>query len=222
LIPQALSRHSGAVVMAGIFSIAPMVVSTIAVRGWVNRVDAAVKNPFSGVLPLTPQEEAYWDLQDRLFEAGRYHLALFIRKDVPGVDQPKLVSADIATIADSVDVIGVEINGRACALVLKSMSNIDEHVVNLVIGETAVTVTYCDLVDCVRVIKRSDSGKAGPIALRVAGVDVNKQLVLSYRGELYGQQSPGLPFEDHTFTRTTWGQWKERHPGTLLYEGKSF
>ena len=47
-------------------------------------------------------------------------------------------------------VVGIEINGEACAFVLDSLRQPERHIVNLTFDRTALSVTYCDLVDCVR------------------------------------------------------------------------
>lgn len=49
--------------------------------------------------------------------------------------------------------MGIVINGEACAFVIQAMCPIDQHIVNLILNSTSISVTYCDLVDCVRVVK---------------------------------------------------------------------
>jgi hypothetical protein len=217
-LPRVRSSPKRLVVSSALASIVIMLASTVVAQAWAGRINAVSASPFSCIAPDTAQEIAYWQEQDRLLQAGRHYKSLRVFSDQPGVTQPALVVvADNIETPDSTPIVGVEINGQACALVLDSMSDIDRHVVNLVIGNNPISVAYCDLADCVRVVKDDRTESASPIPLRVGGLDINHQLVLLLRGERYGQQSLGLPLQDHPFTRTSLGEWKKRHPKTWLY-----
>ena len=77
-----------------------------------------------------------------------------------------------------------------------------------------ISVTYCDLADCVRVLTSESRGY--PLALDVGGLDANNKLVLLYGEEMYPQASQRLPLPDYPFYRTTWGQWKSQHPDSQV------
>lgn len=96
------------------------------------------------------------------------------------------------------------------------MLNPKHHIVNLVLNQNPVSVTYCDLVDCVRVL--TDETKVA-IPLRVGGFDIDNQMVFLFGDHRYGQSSDGVPLRDHAFDRTTLGKWTELHPSTVVYLG---
>lgn len=173
-------------------------------------------SPFSGVAPSTPEELAFWEEQERILQAGRYHKELLLLVDVPGNEDPEFRTSDDVTLADSTSIIGIEVAGEACAFPIDSLRGPERHIVNMVFDQTAVSVTYCDLVDCARVLK---DDRDHPIPLRVGGLDKDLQMVFLLHGERYGQESTALPFEDHPFTRTSLGEWKQTHPDTSVYIG---
>lgn len=205
--------------IAGLFTVAFLFVTAIVVEGWASWVQPTT-NPFLAVAPETPEEKAYWEEYERQFEAGRYHGRLLMRMDQPGVDEPVLVPGRKADLSDETPVVGIAHDGMACALVLESMRDIDQHIVNLVLGKTPLSVTFCDLDDCVRVLKGSSVGAQQSLPLKVGGIDVDMRMVLLYQGERYAQRSPDFPLADHDFVRTTWGAWKKSQPDSLIYLGK--
>ena len=185
-------------------------------------------SPFMHVLPSTAAEIAYWAERDRLFKGGRFYKPLFDLVDMPGVSDPELVDASEVELPDSTDVIGIEVGGKAIAFDLQSMGKPERHIVNLLVDQQPISVTYCNLVDCVRVFKRrensdskqtedSDAAERGVIPLRVGGLDIDRQMVLLLEGERYGQESPSIPLIDHPHRRTSLGQWKRLHPHTCIY-----
>ena len=124
-----------------------------------------------------------------------------------------MTTVDDADYSDSTAIVGVDVDGMQCAFVLDEMQDPARHVVNLVINQKPISVAYCDLVDCVRVVTDDSQD---PIPLNVGGLDIDNQLVLSLRGTRYGQQSPDLPLNDYPFTRTTLGDWKSQFPKTMI------
>jgi hypothetical protein len=141
-----------------------------------------------------------------------------------GVTLPEHLAAAAGTnAADDEPIIGVVVNGQAHAYLLTPMRDRNRHVVNDAIAGTAVTATYCDLTDCVRVY--TDPASTAPLAIALAGLN-NGEMVVAVDGVKYLQRSgdplngkPGagrLPYAALEYERTTWGAWKARHPGTTF------
>ena len=133
----------------------------------------------------------------------------------PVIADPEFVTAESSKLADSDDVIGVVVAGQAYAFSVKYISHETRHVVNLSVDGQAIAITYCDLVDCARVLTRPKS--EGPIGLRIGGLDYKDQLVVMLDGVRYSQTSKKLPLEDFPFERATLGEWKARHPKSLVH-----
>ena len=166
--------------------------------------------------PPTAQELAKAAEYEKLVAGGVSHKPLSRVVDYPGITAPKMMDANAVDLPDSTEIVGVEINGEFRAFVLNAMLSPREHIINLVVDECPLSVTYCNLVDCVRVLTRAGDG---PIPLNVGGMDQDNQMVFLLEGARYGQASPGLPLIDHPFNRTTWGEWNGQHPTTRVYLG---
>lgn len=178
--------------------------------------------PFSHVRPDSPEQIALKLVQqaesDRVRQGGEHYKPLKWLAEYPGVEQPRLSQAGDVTLPESTQVVGIEVDGDAFAFVLDSMLEPTRHIANLCVGGTAVSVTYCNLVDCVRVLT---DHSAAPIPLHVGGLDVDDQMVLLLNGQRYGQLSAGLPLTDYPFRRMNFSQWKTLHPNTKVYVAPS-
>lgn len=148
-------------------------------------------------------------------KAGEFHQALIRIYDLPGVRQPEFVDADRSTLSDQATVIGIVVDGLPYALARDAMLEPAKHIVNLMMGEHPLSVTYCDLADCVRVLHREKGDE--PIDLRVGGLDEDYQMVLLFEGERYGQTSQDLPLTDYPFEVLKFGDWKKRYPQSKVY-----
>src|SRR5262249_40673622 len=71
--------------------------------------------------------------------------------NAPGIDRPPIVAAGDAGLNDNEEVIGVDVRGKARAYRLSALLDRQHHVVNDLIDGVPVTVTYCDLSNCLRV-----------------------------------------------------------------------
>ncbi len=78
----------------------------------------------------------------------------------PGVKDPPIVSAGEANLKDDEPIIGIEINGHFRAYRQAGLAGVTGHVVNDLIQETPVTVTYCDRADCARAFTSDQRGEA--------------------------------------------------------------
>jgi hypothetical protein len=179
-----------------------------------------------------------WYVRSPLPGADMYHHAvadaetvvLDVEIDRPGIENPPLVDAQDKRVANSLNVIGVVVNGRAFAYSVKALSvppdfrdfselcaYAQRHVVNQLVGDTAVSVTYCDITKCVRVLTKDKQSRVLPLGVRGAS---HGKLVLAYANRPYVQDSPKIPLADHPFELTFWGDWVSRHPTSQIYLGE--
>lgn len=134
----------------------------------------------------------------------------------PGVREPKMYGADEIAVPEDAKLIGVVIDGHAHAYLLEAMTPMNSHIVNEVVAEKPVSVTYCSLSDCVRVF--SKAGTTEPLDLAVGGYR-NEQMMLRLDGQMYDHTAETIPLEDVDFVRTEWLAWKLEHPDTKIYVG---
>lgn len=126
---------------------------------------------------------------------------------------------------DDMLVIGVVDQGKAKAWSLESLLRPENHVYNdQLFGAHGLSVTFCDIADCVKVFSREDGkptrlGQGGPHSSRPG-----KMLVVA-DGKQYWQDTgeplyngaPPFPLKEVPHERTTWGEWKAKHPDSALY-----
>jgi hypothetical protein len=99
------------------------------------------------------------------------------------------------------------------------------HVLDDVVGETPVTVTYCNQADCVRVFTADTRGE--PLPIDLGGWDGNAMLLrvdgVFYRQDTGQSKVDGdrrdFPYAPLPFERTTWGAWKAMHPDSDVFTG---
>lgn len=72
-------------------------------------------------------------------------------EEIPGITAPELTAAADATLPDESSIIGIVVQGEARAYAVDAMSAVNAHVINDVIQQTPVTVTYCAGTKAVRV-----------------------------------------------------------------------
>jgi hypothetical protein len=144
---------------------------------------------------------------------------------VPGLQRPPARPAALAALPDDAPVVGVMVQGRPRAYLLEAMSKRSNHVLDDVLGETPVTVTYCDQADCVRVFTANTPGV--PLPIDLGGWDGDAML-LRVDGVFYRQDTGkskldgdrgNFPYAPLPFERTTWGAWKAAHPDTDVFTG---
>jgi hypothetical protein len=133
--------------------------------------------------------------------------------------------AERARPKDEMLVIGVVENGKAKAWSLESLLRPENHVYNdQLFGSNGLSITFCDIADCVKVFSREDGkptrlGQGGPHSSRPG-----KMLVVA-DGKQYWQDTgeplysgaPAFPLKEVPHERTTWGEWKAKHPDSALY-----
>jgi hypothetical protein len=137
------------------------------------------------------------------------------------VVRPPAVPAANAPLADDDVVVGVVAGGKARAYRLDAFRSTARHVVNDVLNKTAVSVTYCDRDDCLRVFT---ADREDPLPIGVGGF--RHGLMLRVGADYYWQKDgkavggAEIPYRSLPSERTSWGQWKKAHPGTDVYVGK--
>jgi hypothetical protein len=134
----------------------------------------------------------------------------------PGIEQPETLSANDVDLEDDAEVLGIHVSGKYRAYVVTALSALSSHVVNDLIAETAVSVTYCDRADCARVLTKSTNGNT--IKLMIGGF-MDGKMAVQLDGVFYPQDSKDIPLTDLPFERTTWKKWKASHPETDVYTG---
>jgi Protein of unknown function (DUF3179) len=141
------------------------------------------------------------------------------------IRRPPTVGAREAAIRPDEEVIGVLVGGKARAYRLGAFREPRGHLVNDLLGGTAVSVAYCNLTDCVRAY--TNPAASAPLDIEVAGL-LNGEMVIKIEGKYYLQKS-GLPvepraasvapYESITPIRTTHEEWVRDHPETDVYIG---
>jgi hypothetical protein len=150
-----------------------------------------------------------------------------------GVRSPRVVAAADADLDDDAIVIGVTVGDTHRAYWLGafrppsdfSLERIQEpdmaaklgvHVVNDIVGETPVTVTYCNRTHCSRVLTESD--RSEPLDVGVGGWREGNMLLL-IDGERVPQFSIQMPLGDLDHQIATWKEWRDKYPTTDVYVG---
>jgi hypothetical protein len=156
-------------------------------------------------------------------ETASKHLWTF---EMPGLISPRAEPAAASKVADGDEVIGVVVNGKPRAYWLQALKYPPWHIVNDVVDGVPVTVTFCDHTNCTQVY--TDRQSATPLDVNLGGL-YGGELVLKIGGVLYFQESgkpfepaegaPSLPYADHPWERTTWKEWRQRHPETDVFIG---
>lgn len=144
--------------------------------------------------------------------------------------KPHVVDGESTWLPKNAPVIGVRVGNRCRAYALSAMKEIDEHVLNDVLGGIPVTVAYCNITGCVRVF--SDESRGQPLAVAVGGwvgepdAGTNGVMLLRLDSRYFYQDSgealdgmTRFPYSEIDFERTTWGAWRESHPETDVFAG---
>lgn len=147
----------------------------------------------------------------------------------PGTSNPVFFPPTDDRLSPDLPVIGIVVKGRSFAYSIPALSMPTDlesvtsmydlarrHVVNQLIDDMAVTVTYCDLSHCARVLAKAEQER--PLDVGIGGV-FGKELILCWNGKQYTQSSVDIPLQDYSFERTTWGEWLAQHPDTQVYLG---
>jgi Protein of unknown function (DUF3179) len=149
-----------------------------------------------------------------------------LRFYAPGIERPPVLAAREARLSDEEKIIGVEVEGRFRAYRISAMLDRFHHIVNDMIDERPITVTYCSLRDTAAGFT---SGRLGtPLPISQGGLWDGRMVICIGEAE-YSQETlepfkqslpvPAFPYEPTPLVRTSWKNWREQHPETDVYEG---
>jgi hypothetical protein len=140
-----------------------------------------------------------------------------------GPGAPSRNSARNVTFPDDLQVVGISIGGADRAYLIGTLEQVQNHIVNDLIGNSSVSVTYCDRTHCARAFTGGETGR--PLALRPAGFSAEGGMILDSGNGWYFQKtgqpvSPAgtgpFPYRELPSDQTTWGEWKRAHPETSV------
>ena len=151
---------------------------------------------------------------------------LLPRDGIRSIDDPKFVSVAEAEadMANQEFVIGLIIDGDTRAYPINVLSR--HEIVNDVVGEVPVAVTYCPLCFTGIVYDRRVEGEV--LEFGVSGKLIMNDLVMYDRqtkslwqqilGEGIDGNYKGTRLTPIAATQTTWAQWRDTHPDTLVLD----
>jgi hypothetical protein len=145
------------------------------------------------------------------------------------IQQPPTHAASAVRLRDDEEVIGIEVGSKARAYRISAMQGPLEHIINDLIDGVPVTVSYCNVNECVRAF--TDAASRAPLDISQAGLKGGERMLLRTRGVVYLQDSrepvdpqagtPPFPYHSFPATRITWKAWRQMHPDTDVYIGVS-
>jgi hypothetical protein len=138
----------------------------------------------------------------------------FIR---PGLRQPATEPGDLAELESSEEIIGVSVGDVHRAYVCTAMGPFDNKVINDLIGDVPVTVTFCNRTFCARAF--TAKGRSEPLTVQLGGWS-GKAMYLSIDGRMFTQDSDEIPLDDISLEKSTWGEWKAAHPEGDVFTGR--
>lgn len=176
-----------------------------------------------GTTLLAAENRNGFDYSDALVPSDDILWGGVPRDGIPPIHKPKFVAASDATfLSDKDRVLGVVRNGITKAYPIRIL---DRHeVVNDHFGDEAIVVTYCPL--CFSGMAFAVRFDGADLTFGVSGLLYNSDVLLfDYRtgslwsqilskaisGPLKGTDIPAIPA-----AHTTWRDWRERHPDTLV------
>jgi hypothetical protein len=140
--------------------------------------------------------------------------------DFAGVSNPQLIPAEKCGLRDNDIIIGVNVFGESRAYLQLALGGLpDRHLVNDVISTIPVTITYCDRTQCTRVLSSGSVKEA--VSIRCGGWLAVQEMALLVDGKKYAQSSPEIPLMDLPFEISTWKEWQQKHPDSMVYLGNS-
>jgi len=164
-----------------------------------------------------------FELTGALVPLGEIHRGGPPKDGIPAIDNPRFVAAGAATfLKGESQVLGIHIHGQAKAYPV-SILNWHE-VVNDRIGPDGVAITFCPLCGTGMAFRAGTSSKPGLFG--VSGLLYNSDVLLYDResSSLWSQllakavagPRKGDTLEALPVSHTTWGDWRRRHPATVV------
>jgi hypothetical protein len=134
-----------------------------------------------------------------------------------GIREAETVPASQVQLTDETQVIGITAGGKHRAYALDAFTRATAQLVNDLVGEVPVTVTYC--IKANRHKAFSSDQRGAPLDVRLLNGDVQDDVALRIGEDSFSQKSSKLPppLKELAATRTTWKEWKQAHPDTDIY-----
>jgi hypothetical protein len=169
------------------------------------------------------QNKNGFDYSEASVPVGQIHWGGVPRDGIPSIERPKfLAAAEAKSVRKSDRVLGVFRNGVAKAYPIRILER--HEVVNDQFGADAVVVTYCPL--CFSGMSFLVDSQTTKLTFGVSGLLYNSDVLLYDRqtGSLWSQimsqaiSGPlkGVKLEAVATAHTSWHEWSERHPDTLV------
>jgi ribosomal protein S27AE len=169
------------------------------------------------------QSKLGFDLKDASVPSEEIVAGGADKDGIPSIDFPKYVSAKEARFLRGRErVLGITLNGVNRAYPIKILNY--HEIVNDVIGDTPITVTYCPL--CGSGIAFFADHDDQRLIFGVAGLLYNNDVLLYDRqseslwSQLMGEAITGPMLGDRLIrlpiAHTTWRDWRERHPDSQV------
>ena len=129
---------------------------------------------------------------------------------------PPMTPARDMELADDEKVIAIEVGGEHFAYPLTRFTGIGDHIVNRAFHGKPITVAYCDLTDCVRVLTADNTREPLPVSQN--GL-TNGELALRFHDLSYQLSKDTIPLNRYPFTIVNWKSWFKDHPDGLVHPG---
>jgi hypothetical protein len=210
-------RKKKAVLVIGVSAVAAAVLIVMAFLAFNGASSPATDSPGTNnnqiISPSTNDEETKHIVPlDQIVNGGPP------RDGIPSIDNPKFVSANDATLQDSDLVLGLNINGDIRAYPLNIL--VWHEIVNDVVGDIPVAITYCPLCFTNQVFERTIDGQV--LEFGTSGKLYNSNLVMYDRaseslwsqalGQAIAGEHAGKKLERIPFDVAIWSEWKTLYP----------
>jgi hypothetical protein len=135
---------------------------------------------------------------------------------LPGMIAPVTLTATEAEVDAKELVIGITVGDVHRAYIVHAFAPWGQKVINDLINEIPITVTYCDIQERARVFTSTERGEYLQVGL---GGWTNKEMFFYIDNIRFAQSSKNAPLPDYPYIITTWGEWLEVHPDSRIYLG---
>jgi hypothetical protein len=135
---------------------------------------------------------------------------------LPGMIAPVTLAAEQARVTETEPVIGITIGEEHRAYIVNAFAPLGQKVINDLINDVPIAVTYCDIYDRARVFTSSERGDYLNVGL---GGWMNKEMFFYFNNVRFSHSSQNAPLADYPYIITTWGEWLKVHPESRIYLG---
>ncbi len=172
---------------------------------------------------MTASRTNGFDLSDTLVPSAQIHHGGPPRDGIPAIDEPKFVNiGGVNFLEDDDRVLGMHRNGTVKAYPIRILNY--HEIVNDKFGDEAVVVSFCPLCGTGMAFSANVGGETHSFG--VSGLLYNSDVLLYDREteSLWSQimrkaisgKMKGTSLGQLALTHTSWRDWRERHPNTLV------